>query len=501
MPKPTLSGNDEYLCWNCVTETFLSGQIRKQGRVATCSFCTERRKAIPLEQVADMFELAFNTHYRRTATGPTDFEEAMYRHGIRTDLWLRDGEPVVDAFVSAADISTDIAKAIQVILEGRYGTREDYEMQNETEFDSESHYEESPSGTGEWHELWSAFEMELKGSSRYFSNKAQETLSAVFDSIGDYRTQNDDPVIVEAGPEKSLNALFRARVFYDHDQVEKALEQPDSQIGPPPARLATAGRMNPAGIAVFYGAFGKETALSEVRPVVGSSVVVGTFRLVRTVRLLDIALLSEVRISGSIFDPGFQRRLERANFLGALGAKIVAPVMPSDEAIDYLPTQVVCDYLASKKDLDGIIYKSVQAGYSAKNVVLFHHASRVEDIAVPDGAKVSCSLSQQSDDEDDVAYSVRVELPAEGETPPKPAPNHLNFKEQSAQYTREMQKLAETRQISLSLALDSLEVHEVGAVSFKTTNFKVTRHVFSSTRLQPGGSPPPDVEIDYSDLL
>ena len=396
-----------------------------------------------------------------------------------------------------------VAKAIQVILEGRYGTRDDYEMQNETDFDSESHYEESPSGTGEWHELWSAFETELKENSRYFSNKAQVTLSAVFDSIGEYRTQDDEPVIVEAGPEKPLNAIYRARVFHDHDQVEKALEQPDSQIGPPPARLAIAGPISPAGISVFHGALGKETALSEVRPVVGSSVVVGKFRLVRTLRLLDLALLSEVRIRGSIFDPEFQRRLEQAKFLGALwAAKMVAPVMPNDEAIDYLPTQVVCDYLASKKDLDGIIYKSVQAGYSAKNVVLFHHASRVEDIAVAEGAKVSCSLSQQSDDEEDVAYSVTVELPAEGDAPPKPAPDHLNFREQYAEYMREMRKAAETRQVSLNLALDSLEVHEVGAVSFKTTDFKVTRHVFSSTR-----SPDRevhrrlDVEIDYSDLL
>jgi len=192
---------------------------------------------------------------------------------------------------------------------------------------------------------------------------------------------------------------------------------------------------------------------------------------------------------------------------GSRGSKTYGPsARNSDPRIyvsarrGYLPTQVVCDFLASKKDLDGIIYKSVQSGYSAKNVVLFHDASRVEDITVPDGAKVSCSVSQQSDDENDVVYSVTVELPAEGSTP-EPAPNHLDFSEQYTQYLREMRKAAETRQISLRLDLDSLEVHEVGAVSFKTTDFKVTRHVFTGTMLQPGGSPPPDVEIDYSNLL
>ena len=32
-----------------------------------------------------------------------------------------------------------------------------------------------------------------------------------------------------------------------------------------------------------------------------------------------------------------------------LASKMVAPVMPSDEGFDYLPTQVVCDYLAGQK--------------------------------------------------------------------------------------------------------------------------------------------------------
>jgi hypothetical protein len=105
--------------------------------------------------------------------------------------------------------------------------------------------------------------------------------------------------------------------------------------------------------------------------------------------------------------------------------------MPSDEAFDYIPTQAVCDYLAGQKalPLDGIIYKSVQAGYSAKNIVLFHHASRVLEIDVPEGAKVSASLSQLSDEEDDVEYHVSVELPAEGGAPLTTAPIHLDFKQ------------------------------------------------------------------------
>ena len=99
MAKTLPADDDEtYLCWSCVGETFLSDQIRKQGQVATCSFCSEKHEALPLEQVADIFELAFNSHYRRTRTGPINLEEAMYRHGISTDLHgIGDGEPVTDA--------------------------------------------------------------------------------------------------------------------------------------------------------------------------------------------------------------------------------------------------------------------------------------------------------------------------------------------------------------------------------------------------------------------
>ena len=69
-------------------------------------------------------------------------------------MWLRDGEPVVEAFKSAAGISTEIAEEIRDMLAGRYGSREHYEMQNETEFGSDSHYEESGTDSGGWPDEW-----------------------------------------------------------------------------------------------------------------------------------------------------------------------------------------------------------------------------------------------------------------------------------------------------------------------------------------------------------
>lgn len=55
-------------------------------------------------------------------------------------------------------------------------------------------------------------------------------------------------------------------------------------VGPPPPALAKTGRMNAERIAVFYGAFHVQTAIAEIRPSIGTTVVTGVFKVDRPVR-------------------------------------------------------------------------------------------------------------------------------------------------------------------------------------------------------------------------
>lgn len=135
--------------------------------------------------------------------------------------------------------------------------------------------------------------------------------------------------------------------------------------------------MNAHGIAVFYGALNPETALAEVRPPVGSKVAIAEFKIIRPLRLLDLAALRKIDSEGSIFDPDTLPKQQRAGFLATLSELLYAPVMPGDEASEYLTTQAVADYLANVADLDGIIFPSVQTGGNSSNVVLFRHAACV----------------------------------------------------------------------------------------------------------------------------
>ena len=207
------------------------------------------------------------------------------------------------------------------------------------------------------------------------------------------------------------------------EELKSILELPSREIGPPPSKLAKAGRMNPQGISVFYGAMDKHTCMSEVRAPVGSSVVVGKFELLTTIRLLDLDALAGVYAGGSIFDPDYIERKGRAAFFRHLVSEISRPVMPQDEGLEYLSTQAVAEYLAQKTNprIDGIIFRSSQTGGEGRNLVLFNHACVVEPYTLPEGSSSEVSLPLNILDEPDifddiVVYETVPSNPIEGNT-------------------------------------------------------------------------------------
>jgi len=147
-----------------------------------------------------------------------------------------------------------------------------------------------------------------------------------------------------------------------------------SEVGPPPDEHATAGRMNPPGISYFYMALEPETALAETLDKPPCHAAVAKFETTKDLLVLD---LTELPPLPSVFDA--QRSDERQGllFLERFVAAISAPVARDGrEHVDYIPSQVVCEFFAQvmtldgNSHLDGIEYPSaVRRG--GKNVVLF----------------------------------------------------------------------------------------------------------------------------------
>ena len=94
--------------------------------------------------------------------------------------------------------------------------------------------------------------------------------------------------------------------------------------------------------------------------------------------------MANVHDWGSHFDPDYAEHKGRAAFLEFLVDEISRPVLPGDEAPEFLPTQAVAEYLANRviPRLDGIIFRSSQTGSAGRNLVLFNHASFVDQSGI-----------------------------------------------------------------------------------------------------------------------
>ncbi|RYE88815.1 MAG: RES domain-containing protein, partial [Hyphomicrobiales bacterium] len=312
----------------------------------------------------------------------------------------------------------------------------------------------------------------LKTEARFFSQTAGKHLQSVFGGIENLKTGNGASPIVDAGPGTALTAFYRARAFQSETKLVEAMGRPDRDLGSAPAHLSGAGRMNAKGISVFYGASTDKVALAEVRPPVGSKTLVGRFEVIRPLRLLDLTALQDIMETGSLFDPGYGRRLERAMFLKYLSERMTEPVMPDDEAFEYLPTQAIADFLATRTEpvIDGILFPSVQGEVGDQNVVLFHKAARVETIDLPKGMKITGKTYQDYAEGPQEEYSVIEWLAPEKKGDPTPG-----FPDFGGLPSPWIEPDPDGRDPALRVDLKSLVVHHVNSVKYCTDDFDVER--------------------------
>lgn len=460
------------ICCGCVGEEFLSKLIASEGAEADCNYCgDESLRTWSIGELADAVEAAFNDHMERTGTEPDESMRALYADRELDMDWYREGQETADAIEDVARIPTAAARDVQAILADRHEDIELARMGAETNFAADACYEEKKTDAREWHWQWGAFEQALKTQARFFNRAGADMLTRVFADIDQLRTSSRRPAVVNAGPKHRISHLYRARVFQSDAKLQEAICRSDLHIGSPPAQYANAGRMNAKGISVFYGATNDGVALAEVRPPVGSKVAVAKFHIIRPLRLLDLTALDHARDGGSLFDPTLKERLERVAFLQSLGARMTRPVMPDDEAFDYLVTQAIADFLGTENRprLDGIIFASAQAK-GGRNVVLFHAAALVGEMDLPPGTEIS-GRTREAFDEGVPDYRV-------WECPPVSAPvsqDGFDAPFLPVQWAPQPNDTGD-RDPALQVDPDSVKVHHIESVQVRSTAFEVRRH-------------------------
>jgi hypothetical protein len=144
------------------------------------------------------------------------------------------------------------------------------------------------------------------------------------------------------------------------------------EMGAPPRRISSHGRANPAGIPYLYLGSTPTTAVSEVRPHIGELACVADFKTPPNLLLVD---LRRPRSTVSPFVLAHATDIGRMRsdlpFLERLGDELTRPVLPQAAAIDYTPSQYLCEFI-KKCRYDGVLYRSsVSTGI---NLALFDPA-------------------------------------------------------------------------------------------------------------------------------
>ncbi|MGY4253637.1 hypothetical protein ACVI1L_000705 [Bradyrhizobium sp. USDA 4516] len=130
------------------------------------------------------------------------------------------------------------------------------------------------------------------------------------------------------------------------------------QMGAPPKRLATHGRANPPGIPYLYLGSLPETAVAEIRPHTGEVACVADFIVSGKLNAIDLRNPRKLVSPFLLAEAGAIGQL-RADipFLERLGDELTRPVLPQGAAIDYIPSQYLCEFI-KKSGYDGVIYRS-----------------------------------------------------------------------------------------------------------------------------------------------
>ncbi|WTW93881.1 RES domain-containing protein [Streptomycetaceae bacterium NBC_01309] len=176
--------------------------------------------------------------------------------------------------------------------------------------------------------------------------------------------------------------LWRARWHRPDERVDSA-----QALGTLPERLSTrSNRMSPAGIPMFYGATSAETARAEAvaAPMAGASLTIGAFRVSRPATVVDFTELPPVP---SPLDADRGHLSQCVAFLHDFVDDLARAARPDFTEIDYVPTQVVTEFLLHAWDygvpVDGIAYRSAQD--DGRCVVLDVKSEQCVDPAEPTG--------------------------------------------------------------------------------------------------------------------
>ena len=302
-------------CAHCIGDRGLRKQIIPiySEATGTCSYCgTDNESLVNPSALRNYFELLANI-YSPSKEGKTLVE------WFRGD-WDMFTHPAMDN-AHAKELLSDILDDGEIVR----ANFEPSELCHSTRLD-----------------VWGKLKNELMHQNRFFpQTKINEDNR--LDGLLDHLLLDADEIITN---------WYRARI----QKVEDIYSI--DEMSAPPKHVASQGRANPAGIPYLYLASTPDTAVSEIRPHTGQFASVADFTISKELKILDLRNPRST-VSPFLLSDENEIALLRGDieFLVHLGNELTKPVLPHAAAIDYIPSQYICEFI-KKCGHHGVTYTS-----------------------------------------------------------------------------------------------------------------------------------------------
>lgn len=322
------ASTDKNICTGCIGDEALSRAVAVEAEVdRECSFC-HTSSAAPFDVFMDAFMTGIRHEYDNAANEvPWDSAEGGFHSTETWDSW-------------------DLAQSFDYVFQGD-GVLEAVQesMHDITWADRDFQVRQRDIVLNE---AWEKFCAAVRHRTRFVFWLTEDSEQALEDEnygevapariVHHVGTLLEDFDLIRDLPQDTV--LYRARTH----AYEGEFPHVAKQLGTAPASIAVQGnRMSPAGIPMFYGCENAEAALAEVGVRTANNLAsVGLFATSTSCRVIDLTLLPPVP---SMFDPELGGHRRELTFLNKFAEAISQPSREGFDQIDYVPTQVLIEYL------------------------------------------------------------------------------------------------------------------------------------------------------------
>lgn len=208
---------------------------------------------------------------------------------------------------------------------------------------------------------WEVFCKNVKHKARYFDH-GDFSVTKTLENFNEFFEQ-----IIIDDLEKEI---FRARKIYSNQDKTDIDANPSKELGKVPIEFAKNNRFSPVGISYGYFSFDKQTVLKETRCNLHDEVAIGKFELMDNLKIIDFRQKTMTKKFLNYFSGSFNGKFYCIDhFIREFLADISRPINEDNQLLDYIPTQIMSEYIWSK-GYDGFLFDS-SVNINGTNIVLF----------------------------------------------------------------------------------------------------------------------------------